>query len=109
MPAPPLNLLGDHELDETLLVVALRDDVHQDVVLLELPVRLVVLVFKDGATSVPRDGALDVLVLRGLLVLEKGIEIFPHFRGLINSELLYRRRSLPIYGQNNKIFYSFDS
>ena len=83
MRAPPLTLLGDHELDEALLVVALRDDVHQDVVLLELPVRLVVLVFKHGATSVPCDRALDVLVLRGLLVLEKRIEIFPHFSGIV--------------------------
>lgn len=58
-----LTLSLDHELNEALLVVALSDHVHEDVVLLPKTVDLVVLVFDDCPAPMPRDGLLHVLLL----------------------------------------------
>ena len=67
LPLPQLTLLSDEVLDEPLLVVALRDDVDQDIVLLPEAVDLVVLIFDDGALPVPCDALLDVLLLRDVV------------------------------------------
>ena len=62
-----LTLLLDHELNEALLVIALCNDIDEDVVLLEHPIYLVVLIFHDGALPVPRDTLIDVFFLADIL------------------------------------------
>ncbi len=64
-----LTLLLDHEFDKSLLVVALSDDVDQDVVLLEHAVDLVVLVLDDGALSVPYCRLDHILLLADILFI----------------------------------------
>ena len=59
-----LTLLLDHVLDEALLIIALGDDIDEDVVLLPQTIDRVVLVLDDGAFTVPCDRLLDILLLR---------------------------------------------
>ena len=67
-----LTFLADHELYESLLVVAFCNDVHKDIVLLEEAIDLVVLVLKDGASAMPSNCREDVLFLRRLWLLLEG-------------------------------------
>jgi hypothetical protein len=53
----------DHEFNEAFLVVALSDDIHEDVVLLPHAINLVVLVLNDGASAVPYNGLLHEFLL----------------------------------------------
>ena len=62
-----LTLLLDHELNEALLVIALCNDIDEDVVLLEHAVDLVVLIFDDSALAVPGDTLIDVFFLADIL------------------------------------------
>ena len=78
-----LTFLLDHVLNEALLVVAFRNDIDQDVVLLVHPIDLVVLAFHYGPAPVPPDRRLDVFLHTRLLVLKRRFQILDHLEPFI--------------------------
>ena len=76
-----LTFLLDHVFDEALLIVALGNDVDEDVVLLPETVNLVVLVFNDGPLSMVGHAVFDKLLLRDVVrvcVRERRSQIVQH-------------------------------
>ena len=68
-------------LEEALLIVAFRDDIDQDIILLPHAVNLVVLVLDDGSLAMPRDTLLHVLLLGDIEVVrvrERRSQIIHH-------------------------------
>ena len=59
-----LTLLFDKMLKEALLIVSLRDNIDQQIVLLPKPVNLIVLILDDSSFAMPGDALLHVLLLR---------------------------------------------
>ena len=56
-------------LKEALLIVALSDDIHKQIVLFPEAVNLIVLVFDNGAFAMPCDGLFDVFFLCNVFVV----------------------------------------
>ena len=76
-----LTLLLYEMFNEALLIVALGDDVDEDVVLLPHSVNLVVLVLNDGALAMPSHALLHVLFLSdvlGICVRESCSQVVQH-------------------------------
>ena len=56
-------------LKEALLIVAFRDDIDQQIVLLPQAVNLVVLILNDGTFAVPSHALLHVFLLRDVFTV----------------------------------------
>lgn len=64
-----LTLLSDQVLKEALLIVALSDNIHKQIVLLPEAVNLIVLVFNDGSFTMPSDSLIDVFFLSDVFTI----------------------------------------
>ena len=64
-----LTLLFDEVFEEALLIVSLRDDIHQQVVLFPQAINLIVLVLDDGTLAMPSHALFHVLLLRDILLV----------------------------------------
>ena len=67
-----LTFTLDEELDEALLIVSLRNDVDQDVVLLPHAIDLVVLVLNDGTLAMIGSAVLNELLLSDVVSVRIG-------------------------------------
>ena len=76
-----LTLLLDEVLNEALLIIALGNDIDQDIVLLPHPIDLIVLILNDSALSVPSHALLHKLLLSdvlGVCVRESRSQVVQH-------------------------------
>ena len=64
-----LTLLLNHVFKEALLIVSFGDDIHKQVVLLPQAVDLIILIFNNGALSVPCHTLLNELLLSDILAV----------------------------------------